>query len=157
MTAALGRKRAVQLSSWHFERDAAGALHSLVEASRLASRYYDPPPSVPADRRIQQAVLCFSRSAAQQPQGFGKEIGSPEKRRASAGGRATERWAASTRWRGTRRCWLDCLIDAIPMSSFAPVTGVDEIPCWSSINETSEAVRISKARLRSLQAAGKLK
>ena len=43
------------------------------------------------------------------------------------------------------------------MSSYALATGVAEIPCWSSINETSEAVQISKSRLRSLQAAGKLK
>ena len=43
------------------------------------------------------------------------------------------------------------------MSSFAPATGVAEIPCWSNINETSAAVQISKARLRSLQASGKLK
>ena len=89
--------------------------------------------------------------------GKAKQRGPQNQQRASPGTQATERWAASTRRRGTRRCWLDCLIDAIPMSSFAPVTGVDEIPCWSSINETSEAVRISKARLRSLQAAGKLK
>ena len=43
------------------------------------------------------------------------------------------------------------------MSSFARAAYVAQIPCWSSINETSEAVQISKARLRSLQAAGKLK
>ena len=32
----------------------------MVEESRLASRYYDPPPSVPADRRIHAVVKLLS-------------------------------------------------------------------------------------------------
>ena len=34
MTAALGLKRAVRLNSWHSQRDAAGAVHNLVDKSK---------------------------------------------------------------------------------------------------------------------------